>query len=135
MAITNGWNDCEPGSVLFSFSEEVENIANTPRKDRPYSVNNTGKYSVADWRVDKPVHNEEFCIHCQFCWIYCPDMSIISEDKKMVGIEYDHCKGCGVCVDVCPTNPKSLLMFGEQTAIDEAIANWPAKEEKKKKGE
>jgi pyruvate ferredoxin oxidoreductase delta subunit len=59
-------------------------------------------------------------------------MSIISADKKMVGVDYEHCKGCGVCVDVCPTNPKSLLMFEEQTAIDEAVASWPAKEDKKK---
>jgi pyruvate ferredoxin oxidoreductase delta subunit len=132
MSIKNGWNDFEPGSVLFSFTKEVEDIATVPVADRPYSANNTKMYSVADWRVDKPVYNSEFCIHCQFCWVYCPDMSIISADKKMVGVDYEHCKGCGVCVDVCPTNPKSLLMFEEQTAIDEAVASWPAKEDKKK---
>ncbi|MBN2721648.1 MAG: 4Fe-4S binding protein, partial [Campylobacterales bacterium] len=47
-------------------------------------------------------------------------------------IDYDHCKGCGVCVEVCPTNPKSLLMFGEALSSDDAIAQWPVKEKKEK---
>jgi pyruvate ferredoxin oxidoreductase delta subunit len=32
----------------------------------------------------------------------CPDSSIEMKDGKVVGIDYDHCKGCGVCVDSCP---------------------------------
>jgi pyruvate ferredoxin oxidoreductase delta subunit len=56
----------------------------------------------------------------------------MSRDKQMLGIDYDHCKGCGVCVEVCPTNPKSLLMFAELHNLEDAIASWP---EKKKKEE
>jgi pyruvate ferredoxin oxidoreductase delta subunit len=48
----------------------------------------------------------------------------------MVGIDFDHCKGCGICVDVCPTNPKSLLMFAEKKDEKEALAEWPKKESK-----
>jgi pyruvate ferredoxin oxidoreductase delta subunit len=44
----------------------------------------------------------------------------------------DHCKGCGICVEVCPTNPKSLLMFPEQADEETEIAQWPAKETKEK---
>jgi len=66
---------------------------------------------VGDWRVLKPVYNRDICIDCQFCWIYCPDVSIISRDKKMIGLDYDHCKGCGICVEVCPTNPNSKSAF------------------------
>jgi pyruvate ferredoxin oxidoreductase delta subunit len=50
----------------------------------------------------------------------------------MLGIDYDHCKGCGVCVEVCPTNPKSLLMFGETEDNDAALAAWPEKKKKEK---
>ena len=50
----------------------------------------------------------------------------------MIGIDYDHCKGCGVCVEVCPTNPKSLLMFNEAKEIDEALNEWPEKKKKEK---
>jgi pyruvate ferredoxin oxidoreductase delta subunit len=62
-------------------------------------------------------------------------MSIIARDKKMVGIDFDHCKGCGICVEVCPTNPKSLLMFAEQQNEDIALEQWPKKEKKEKEDE
>jgi NAD-dependent dihydropyrimidine dehydrogenase PreA subunit len=45
-------------------------------------------------------------------------------------IDYEHCKGCGICVEVCPTNPKSLLMFAEQMPNEEAVRNWPSKDSK-----
>jgi pyruvate ferredoxin oxidoreductase delta subunit len=128
-----GWNEFDAGSILFSFEKnsKVDNIATTLPENRPYSESNSRNTSVADWRVEKPIHNKDYCIDCQNCWIYCPDMSIISRDKKMVGIDYDHCKGCGICVEVCPTNPKSLLMFIEQKDNNEALAEWPTKKEKK----
>ncbi|NWF66209.1 MAG: 4Fe-4S binding protein [Campylobacterales bacterium] len=126
-----GWDELIPGALLFSFDGECENSANLKQEDRPYSNFNSYTANVGDWRVLKPILNKEFCIDCQFCWIYCPDTSIISRDKKMIGIDYNHCKGCGVCADVCPTNPKSLLMFQEQVAEQDAIASWPAKDESK----
>ena len=131
-----GWDELIPGAALFSFDQTVDGmIAEVQPEDRTYAETNSKNAYVGDWRVIKPVWNTVLCIDCQNCWLYCPDTAIISRDKEMKGVDYDHCKGCGICVEVCPTNPKSLLMFGEQTAIDEAIANWPAKEEKKKKGE
>jgi pyruvate ferredoxin oxidoreductase delta subunit len=51
----------------------------------------------------------------------------------MLGIDYDHCKGCEVCVEVCPTNPKSLLMFSEQEDLETALSEWPEKKKKEKK--
>jgi len=123
-----GWNEFEIGAMLRSFDGPAADIALTHQEDRNYSSSNSFTASVADWRVVKPVFNKDFCIDCQFCWIYCPDMSIISRDKKMVGVDMDHCKGCGICVDVCPTNPKSLLMFNEHLEEDDALAQWPEKE-------
>ncbi len=117
--LLKGWEEFEAGAILYSFDGSSHHI------------NNSIQHSVADWRAEKPVFNEEHCIHCQFCWVYCPDTSIISKDKQFDHIDYVHCKGCGICVDVCPTNPKSLVMFTEQTTNDEAIRNWPAKDTKK----
>ncbi len=127
-----GWDEFEIGAMLRTFEGEAGNIAQTLQEDRNYTENSSFRASVADWRIEKPVFNKDYCIDCQFCWVYCPDISIISRDKKMIGIDMDHCKGCGICVEVCPTNPKSLLMFPEQADEESVIAQWPSKEEKEK---
>lgn len=127
-----GWNEFEIGAMLRSFEGGIDDIAGTLQEDRNYSKSNSFTASVADWRIEKPVFNKDYCIDCQFCWIYCPDISIISRDKKMVGVDMDHCKGCGICVEVCPTNPKSLLMFPEHADEETEIARWPEKESKEK---
>lgn len=124
-----GWDEFEIGAMLRTFDGKIDNIAATQQEDRAYSQSSSYTASVADWRLIKPVFNKDYCIDCQFCWIYCPDVSIISRDKKLIGVDMDHCKGCGICVEVCPTNPKSLLMFSEQTDEESVIANWPKKDE------
>ncbi len=126
------WDEVNQGTLLFSFNSLEENPAFLKQEDRDYNSNNSYTASVADWRAIKPVYNRDLCIDCQYCWIFCPDTSIVSRDKIMIGIDYEHCKGCGVCVEVCPTNPKSLLMFNEREEEEAALAQWP---EKKKKGD
>jgi len=126
-----GWDEFEIGAMLRSFDGvAATEIATTHQEDRKYSPSNSFTASVADWRIEKPIFNKDYCIDCQFCWIYCPDMSIIARDKKLIGVDMDHCKGCGICVEVCPTNPKSLLMFDEHTDEETELAQWPAKDEK-----
>jgi len=128
-----GWDEVPQGVVLHSFDSVIENSAFIRPEERDYSDFNSYTASVASWRVIKPVYNRDICIDCQNCWVWCPDTSIISRDKQMLGIDYDHCKGCGVCVEVCPTNPKSLLMFSESMDNEEALASWPEKKKKAKK--
>ena len=60
------------------------------------------RYKTGSWRTFKPVWDKTKCIHCFFCWVQCPDLSILVKDEKMTGIDYDHCKGCGICAKVCP---------------------------------
>ncbi len=47
--------------------------------------------------------NQDKCIKCGLCWLYCPPEDTIDwlEDKS-VRINYDYCKGCGICAEVCP---------------------------------
>jgi NADPH-dependent glutamate synthase beta subunit-like oxidoreductase len=49
------------------------------------------------------------CNQCDNCFIYCPDTSVM-RDKDHQGrhINYDYCKGCGLCVVECPRNAMSL---------------------------
>ncbi|HHO65759.1 MAG TPA: pyruvate ferredoxin oxidoreductase [Epsilonproteobacteria bacterium] len=127
-----GWDEVTQGSILPSFEGDASNIANLKAEERDYSNYNSYTATVASWRVKKPVFNIDVCIDCQNCWVWCPDSSILSRDKQMLGIDYDHCKGCEVCVEVCPTNPKSLLMFSEQEDLETALSQWPEKKKKEK---
>ncbi|PAF47970.1 pyruvate ferredoxin oxidoreductase [Helicobacter sp. 12S02232-10] len=127
-----GWNDFEIGAILFPFANNGEEALESHNNERDYTPESSFKASVAHWRVEKPVHNSEICINCFNCWVYCPDAAILARDEKLRGVDYVHCKGCGICVDVCPTNPKSLLMFSDHEDNQNALKNWPQKEEKKK---
>ncbi len=127
-----GWDEVKHGVVINSFDGDASDVALLAQEERNYSEFNSYTATVASWRVLKPVYNRDICIDCQNCWVWCPDTSIISRDKQMLGIDYDHCKGCSVCVEVCPTNPKSLLMFAEHEDIDAALEGWPQKEKKEK---
>ncbi len=60
------------------------------------------EYDTTGWRTVKPVVDLSRCTHCTLCWTYCPDSAVIFKDMKMVGFDYKHCKGCGICADVCP---------------------------------
>ena len=59
---------------------------------------------TGDWRSYTPVLDKDKCINCLFCWMYCPDNSVIVKDGKMEGFKMSHCKGCGICAQVCPKN-------------------------------
>ena len=60
------------------------------------------EYKTGIWRVKKPVIDESKCIRCLLCWVYCPDMAVIRLEDDHGKIDYDYCKGCGICVSVCP---------------------------------
>jgi len=47
------------------------------------------------------------CNACDYCRLYCPDMSVIVENSRR-GINLDYCKGCGLCVAECPRNAMAL---------------------------
>lgn len=74
----------------------------------------SSKFETGDWRTKVPVWNKEKCINCFFCWIYCPDSSIIIENGKVQGINYFHCKGCGICAKECPPKIKAIEMKEEK---------------------
>lgn len=124
------WDQFEIGSVLFPFKKGVDGAREIYKSVRTYSGDSSFSDSVAHWRVEKPVHNSDICINCFTCWVFCPDAAILTNNDKLAGVDYVHCKGCGVCVDVCPTNPKSLLMFNDHKDNEEALKEWPAKEPK-----
>jgi len=74
------------------------------------ALNKTGS-----WRAERPVWNEEKCIQCLQCWLHCPDTSIVIRDQKVTGVDYDHCKGCGVCAAICPKDAIEMVPEREGT--------------------
>ncbi|MCZ7585681.1 MAG: NAD(P)-binding protein [Deltaproteobacteria bacterium] len=50
------------------------------------------------------------CTMCDTCLIFCPDLAITRRSNGSAGytIDFDYCKGCGVCVHECPRNAMSI---------------------------
>ncbi|MFH1542050.1 MAG: 4Fe-4S binding protein [bacterium] len=71
-------------------------------------------FKTGDWRSEKPIWNESNCTQCMICWVVCPDASINVKDGKMTGIDYDHCKGCGICAHECLTRPDKRALSMEK---------------------
>src|SRR3989339_736618 len=74
---------------------------------RDVTGNKTG-----DWRMaGKPVIDREKCGRVKgckgFCGIFCPEAAIRAAEDKMM-IDYDHCKGCGICAAECPFKAISM---------------------------
>jgi len=47
-------------------------------------------------------------VNCLLCWIYCPDSSIVRKEK-CVEVNYDYCKGCGICAHECPKDAIKMV--------------------------
>lgn len=53
------------------------------------------------------------CNLCDNCYIFCPDAAITrSEDDDSNTVNYDYCKGCGICVEECPRD--AIVMEEEE---------------------
>ena len=58
-------------------------------------------FETGEWRTQTPVFDEEKCKQCLLCVPYCPDSCIPVVDGKRQDFDYDHFKGCGICVGCC----------------------------------
>ena len=50
------------------------------------------EFNTGEWSTSKPLFIEDKC----------PDSSIPVADMKRGEFDYEHCKGCGICVKACP---------------------------------
>ena len=67
------------------------------------------------WRTMRPDINYDLCKKCWWvCSTFCPDGAINVENDLPI-IDYDHCKGCLVCVAQCP--PHAIEAIPESQAI------------------
>jgi len=71
------------------------------------------EYETGSWRALKPILNQEKCVKCLLCWVYCPEPAIHRHEDNSVEIDYKFCKGCGICENVCPTKAITMVREGE----------------------
>jgi pyruvate ferredoxin oxidoreductase gamma subunit len=66
------------------------------------------------WRTFRPVIDHEHCNRCSWiCGTLCPDSAIRIDADHTPHIDYQHCKGCLVCVAVCPPHAIRAAPEGE----------------------
>ncbi len=67
------------------------------------------------WRTMRPVIDHARCNRCWWvCSTFCPDGAIRVGDDGRPEIDYEHCKGCMVCVAQCP--PHAIEAIPESAA-------------------
>jgi pyruvate ferredoxin oxidoreductase gamma subunit len=67
------------------------------------------------WRAQRPQIDYALCNRCAWvCSTLCPDSAIRVRPNGAPEIDYDHCKGCLICVQVCP--PHAIGLLPEQEA-------------------
>ena len=110
-----GWKDLPIGAKILQGGNSVE-------------------YETGTWRTFRPVVDKEKCINCVRCWLLCPDSAIYAEDEEMAGYDYAHCKGCGICAEVCPVDAVEMILETEKDKIeaDERGIRVPAESKEEK---
>jgi pyruvate ferredoxin oxidoreductase gamma subunit len=57
------------------------------------------------WRTMRPIVDDTRCNQCWWiCSTFCPDSAITVSAESRPEIDYDHCKGCMICVAICPSH-------------------------------
>lgn len=92
---------------------ELPTVSQVPLGGVLANIGNAVKYRTGSWRTQRPIHNAEICTNCLLCWINCPDGSIQVAEAKVIGIDEMHCKGCGICSEVCPTKPEKAMTMAQ----------------------
>ena len=77
---------------------ETPPIGSRPRY--PLSTTDTRSVQTGAWSLERPILSQR-CTACALCALFCPESAMARVADGML-VDYLHCKGCGICVDVCP---------------------------------
>lgn len=88
----------------------------------------------AGWRNVRPVVDRAACTGCLQCYLHCPDGTIYKvaapegsarKAADLVAVDYDFCKGCGICAKICGFD--AIVMVSEQEALAAEAARGDAR--------
>lgn len=69
----------------------------------PAPVGTQPLFTTSNWRVVRPIRDEEKCTKCLQCYLACPDACwVYKEETDSLEWVGDFCKGCQVCIQQCP---------------------------------
>lgn len=88
-----------------------------------YADLNSVQVRTGLWRTLRPVLEPDKCKKCIWvCGNYCPDGVIAVDDEGYPVVDYEHCKGCMICLAQCPAH--AFIAVPEETArqSEEAFA-------------
>ena len=111
---TSASDYAEPDWVDLSF-ENARTAAPTV-----HAAATSEKVATGLWRTVRPVIDYRRCNRCWWvCSTFCPDGAIAVDADGTPHIDYDHCKGCLVCVVQCPPHAIEAVAENEaRTPVD-----------------
>ncbi len=84
------WRELLPGSVIIE-------------------PGNAKAYRTGDWKSAHPVWNNQRCIKCGICYLFCPEGCIRQKEDDFFEANLFYCKGCGICARECWTEAIKMV--------------------------
>ncbi len=96
--------------AYFEHGERCERVKlAVPERVRDFREVSTGLGEQGALREASRCFSCGLCNECENCYIFCPDLSVIIDSGAVkYRINYDYCKGCGICIAECPRNALSV---------------------------
>ena len=77
-----------------------------------FQPGSASEYHTGSWRSQRPVWNNQKCIKCGICYIFCPEGCVSQTEDGYFKANLDYCKGCGICAHECWTRAISMVEEG-----------------------
>lgn len=102
LAARDGYERCVVQRTLSGDSSipRTRAVAAVERPRFPMSTRDSRSNETGAWSLERPILSAS-CTACAVCALFCPETAL-SRTADGMAIDYLHCKGCGICVDVCP---------------------------------